>query len=129
MAYILIIDDEEIVRTMLCQTLKHYGYEVASAANGKKGLEMYHTKPADLVITDIFMPQKEGISTIIELKKEFPNAKIIAMSGGGAHGYYEALDYARVLGAECVLAKPFSQEELMEAIKKLLPGNPPKAAE
>ena len=119
MARILIIDDDVQILKMLRKTLEHEGHEVIDAANGNKGLRLYREDPTDLIITDIIMPEKEGIETIVELRREFPEVKIIAMSGGG-HGEAESyLHMAKGLGAQRTLTKPFGMEELLEAIRAL----------
>jgi YesN/AraC family two-component response regulator len=92
MARILIIDDESQIRSMLRLMLERVGYEVVEAPDGIEGIRKYREKPADLIITDLIMPNKDGIGMIIDLKKEFPEVKIIAMSGGGVNrpeGYLE----------------------------------------
>ena len=83
MERILIIDDEQQIRSMLRLMLEREGYEVVEAPDGIEGIRVYRRKPADLIITDLIMPNKDGIGMIIELRKEFPDVKIIAMSGGG----------------------------------------------
>jgi len=83
MARILVIDDDIQILEMLGQTLEREGYEVVDALDGKEGMRLYREAPTDLVITDIVMPEKEGVETIMELKRDFPDVKIIAMSGGG----------------------------------------------
>lgn len=120
MKRILIIDDDTQFRQMLRQTLERAGYEIVEAADGNKGIKLFRQSPTDLVITDIIMPEKEGIETIVELKREFPDVKIIAISGGGrikAEGY---LNSAKGLKVERTFEKPFDKEELLEAIQELL---------
>jgi len=119
MARILIIDDDVQILKMLRKTLEHEGHEVVDAADGNKGLRLYRENPTDLVITDIIMPNKEGIETIGALRREFPEAKIIAMSGGGQIEAEEYLHMAKLLGAQRTLTKPFQNEELLEAIGAL----------
>jgi len=82
MARILVIDDDADTRAMLEQILKAAGYEVILAADGREGVERHSTSPADLVITDIYMPKQDGLETIQELRSCFPTVAIIAMSGG-----------------------------------------------
>jgi CheY-like chemotaxis protein len=116
---------------MLGRTLTHFGHVVIEARNGKEGLDRFHATGADLVITDIVMPEKEGFEVLIELRKAQPPVKVIAMSGGGRQNPADVLRIARHLGAAKVLGKPFSNEELMNAIDDLLPkpgGNPLKLA-
>jgi DNA-binding response OmpR family regulator len=123
MARILLIDDDDDVRTMLRLTLTHFGHTVIEADNGRKGLELFEHAHADLVITDIVMPEKEGIQVLIELRdKQVPPVKIIAISGGGRQNATDYLRLARLMGAAKVLAKPFSNEVLIAAINELLPG-------
>jgi YesN/AraC family two-component response regulator len=83
MANILIIDDDQQILNMLSQILKRAGYGVVEALDGKQGLKLYRENPTDLIITDIIMPEKEGLETIMELQRDFPDVKIIAISGGG----------------------------------------------
>lgn len=120
MASILIIDDEEQMRTALCSLLEGSGYEVISASDGKEGLKLYHEKPTDLIITDLIMPEKEGIETIMELKRISPDVKIIAISGGGHNDPEDYLPLAKQLGAQRTIAKPFGGEELLKAVRELL---------
>ncbi|HCS12689.1 MAG: response regulator [Zetaproteobacteria bacterium CG06_land_8_20_14_3_00_59_53] len=121
MARILIIDDEELFRQMLKQMLESAGHEVAEAADGEQGLTLFREQPADLVITDIFMPEKEGIATIHELKEEFPALKLIAVTGGGyKRRGFEYLEFAEKIGADRVLHKPFERQELLDAVEVLL---------
>ena len=119
-ARVLLIDDNESLRTSLRRTLVQAGHEVKEAPNGDAALREYRREPPDLVITDIVMPEKEGIATIRELRKLDPNAKIIAISGaaGGRDGQY--LTLARRLGATRTLAKPFSREEVLTAVAEVL---------
>jgi DNA-binding response OmpR family regulator len=125
MAHILLIDDDELFRPMLRENLEEMGYMVTEARNGKEGLDKYASAPTDLVLTDLIMPEKEGIETIIELRKKWPGVKIIAMSGGGRVSAANYLKTAQRLGAECILSKPFSIDELDAAISKLLPKTGP----
>ena len=92
MATILIIDDEEIIRVLLRFALEAAGYEVTEAANGRQGLELYRNRPADLIITDIVMPEMNGLDMVLELTREFLHAKVIAISGAG--GEKNVLDVA-----------------------------------
>ncbi len=116
---ILLIDDEKPFRAVIKQVLSKAGYEVVEAANGVEGINRFNEKPADMIITDIIMPEKEGIETIIELKKAHPRLKLIAMSGGGWYGTDIDFDMAKRLGAR-TLDKPFALHELLELIDELL---------
>ena len=116
---ILLIDDEKPFRAVIKQVLSKAGYEVVEAANGAEGINRFNDKPADMIITDIIMPEKEGIETIIELKKAHPRLKLIAMSGGGWYGTDIDFDMAQKLGAR-TLDKPFALQELLDLINELL---------
>ena len=120
MARILIMDDDEQVLAMLEQTLERKGYEVETAINGKEGLKRHRENPADLIITDLVMPEKEGMETIRELLKDSPDVKIIAISGGGRVDPMGYLGTAKLLGAQCVFAKPVDRKVLLDAIRELL---------
>lgn len=122
MALILIIDDDLKIREVLRQILEHAGYEVMEAPDGKEGIRLYRERQAELVITDIIMPKKEGLETITDLRIEFPEVKIIAISGGGLIGPETYLELAEVFGANRLLTKPFGHEELLEAVQDLLVG-------
>jgi len=119
-ARILVIDDEEEVRDIIKQMLELEGYEVITAVDGNQGIKLFKQEPADLVITDIIMPDKEGIETIIELRNQFPDVKIISISGGGRIGPHDYLNMAKKLGAERSFTKPFERKKLLKAIEELL---------
>ena len=123
MARILVIDDEPDMRVLLEQTLKAAGHEVILAADGREGVERYCTRPADLVITDLHMPNQEGLETIAELRRRFPEVAIIAMSGKAAA--LTMLSIAQKFGAIGILHKPFLTEELIAAVGKALGGKSP----
>jgi DNA-binding NtrC family response regulator len=120
MARILIIDDESQIRSMLRLMLERVGYEIAEAPDGIEGIRQYRENPADLIITDLIMPNKDGIGMIIDLKKEFPKVKIIAMSGGGVNRPEGYLDGAKKLGATRTLTKPIDRDEMLKAVKDTL---------
>lgn len=121
MSRILVIDDDDDVRGVVVESLKTAGHEVFSASNGAEGLAFQEKHGADLVITDLIMPEMEGIETIRAFHGAFPAVGIIAMSGGGrsldARSY---LSVARELGADIVLPKPFGAQALIDAVHKLL---------
>jgi CheY-like chemotaxis protein len=122
MARILVIDDEPSILLMIKKMLEKAGHEVEMALNGKEGMQLFEKNKADLLITDIIMPEKEGLETIVEMRKNYPDLKIIAISGGGrisADGY---LPGAKLLGANMVFQKPLVQKELLEAVSFLLKG-------
>lgn len=120
MAAILIIDDEELVRYSVRKVLDRLGHEITEAENGAEGLALINQQPFDLIITDIIMPEKEGIETITELRRTHPNLKIIVISGGGRTGKKDYLRMASRLGARHTLAKPFRAEALIEAVDDCL---------
>jgi len=120
MARILIIDDDDLFRTMLRKMLEYEGYDVIDAQDGNVGMRLYRKEPADLVITDILMPEKEGIEIIRELRSDFSEVKIIAISGGGSVGINNYLDIAKMLGAQFTFEKPFRREEFLEAVRESL---------
>lgn len=120
MARILVIDDDEQVLNMLYESLTREGYDVFTASNGEQGLKLFRQEPVDLIITDIIMPEKEGIETIIELRQDFPDVKIIAMSGGGRIGTKDYLHLAKIFGVQRTFPKPVAREQLLDAIKELL---------
>jgi CheY-like chemotaxis protein len=119
MSRILVIDDEDPVRAMLCMILGRLGHSVIEASNGKEGLDLFHKHLPDLVITDIVMPEKEGLEVVMTLKQSHPNVKIIAISGGGRQGAGDNLRMAKFLGATLVLPKPMSFEQLTGALDAL----------
>lgn len=121
MARILLIDDDHSVRTMLRLTLIHFGHTVIEARDGKEGLRLFPSANADLLITDIVMPEKEGLEVLMELRKVKPPVKIIAISGGGrTSGATSYLHLAKLMGAAKVLEKPFANDVLIAAIDELL---------
>ena len=121
MARILIIDDDDQFRAMVRTILEKSGYnDIEEAANGSIGMKLFRQCPFDLVITDIIMPDKEGIEMITELNRDYPRIKIIAMSGGGRIGPQGYLEMAKYLGANRALAKPFKHSDLIDAVQELL---------
>jgi two-component system, chemotaxis family, chemotaxis protein CheY len=124
MAHILLIEDDDALRTVLCLSLTNMGHQVVEARNGKEALRLFRSEPPDFVITDLIMPEKEGLETIGELRRLQPKVKIIAMSGAGRGGPLDYLKVARQMGAARTLAKPFSVDALAAAIAELN-GSPP----
>jgi len=120
MARILVVDDEEIIRFTLRQILEKAGHEVLEAANGQDALDSYEEHRVDLVITDIIMPEKEGIETIVELRQRQPDLRIIAVSGGGRTRTLDYLEIAERLGADGALAKPLNRQAVIDAVDKAL---------
>ncbi len=120
MKQILIIDDEPQILSLLKKMLEREGFNVIVASDGKEGMKLFEKIPADLVITDIIMPKKEGIEIIMEFKKSNPNIPIIAMSGGGRNTPDAYLGAAKLLGAYEIFEKPIKKEELLNAVNKAL---------
>ena len=120
MARVLLIDDEEYVRMTLTQALEDDGHEVLVAINGQDGVNRYKTERPDLVITDVLMPEKEGIETVLELRKLDPDAKIIVISGGGRINNLDFLEVARKFGASAALKKPFPIDEFSRIVAECL---------
>ena len=121
MADILVIEDNEAVRTLIAQFLAKAGHEVRQASNGSDGIAKFRARPPALVVTDIFMPVKEGIETIRELRQSAPELPIIAVSGDvQSEGLF--LKAAIALGATTALAKPFTRNEFLAAVEDCLAG-------
>ena len=130
MASILIIDDEEYIRDALQLVLESAGYDVSVAANGNDAIELQRRIPSDLIISDIIMPEKDGVSVIKEMRQEFPGIRIIAISGGGgidqtayrpeAISTTAYLAAAKQAGADHIFTKHFEREDLLQAVDKLL---------
>lgn len=129
MASILLIDDDDDLRTIVAMMLGTKGHQVRQAADGSEGIKQYRKCPADVVITDLVMPEQEGLAVIMELRKINPHVRIIAISGGIAFDPRLYLSMARKLGADHVLRKPFLPDELNAIVEGLLPpvapGTPP----
>jgi DNA-binding response OmpR family regulator len=120
MKHILVVDDDVGIRDLLTAMLEREGYEVSAAADGKEAIRLFRRNPAELIITDIIMPEQEGLKTISDLRRAHPEVRIIAISGGGQYGLGEYLDVATALGADQTFAKPFDRLELVKAVRKLL---------
>lgn len=125
MARVLLIEDEEMVRFSLRAVLESDGHEVVEASDGDEGVAQFKklaktTRPTDIVVTDILMPKKHGYDTISEIREVSPDMKIIAISGGGDVNPKVFLEMSDFLGADCVLAKPFSSAELLTAVRECL---------
>jgi len=116
---VLVIDDNPDVRSTLQWLLESEGFVVLLAANGAEGLKVQRRRPADVVVTDIFMPEQDGIETIWQFRQEFPHVPIIVMSGGSSIGGSDYAVVARELGAKKVLRKPFDPRELIELVQQI----------
>jgi CheY-like chemotaxis protein len=120
MARILVLDDEPSILLMIKKMLEKAGHEVETALNGREGMELFEKNRPDLLITDIIMPEKEGLETIFELRRKYPELKIIAISGGGRIDPYGYLPGAKLFGANMVFQKPLVQKEFIQAVSMLL---------
>lgn len=120
MARILVIDDDPDVRRSLRKILTRAGYDVVEAADGTAGVALQHKEPADVIITDIFMPGLDGLQTMRQLKKEGSLVKVIAVSGGDRTGTIDLKEHAKLLGAFKVLPKPFEMQDVLNAVKEAL---------
>lgn len=123
MTKVLVIDDDPACRDLVRNILHREGFEVSVATDGNDGMRVFFEVQPDVVITDLIMPDKEGIETIIELRKKSPELIIIAMSGGGRDDSRDYLPAAKSLGANATLYKPFESEELVNAINQLVGGD------
>jgi two-component system, chemotaxis family, chemotaxis protein CheY len=119
MALVLIIDDEPGMRRTMRRFLKDAGHTVLEAPSGSIGLRLFEEAAPDLVILDLFMPEKEGIQTMREMREVRPDAKIIAISGGGRYGL-NLLDGLEQLGATDTLAKPFRKDTFLSSVERAL---------
>ncbi len=117
---ILIIDDDALMRLALAKILLSAGYDVEQAGDGDEGLRLQRSQSFDLIITDLIMPDKEGIQIIRELRKEDSAIRIIAMSAGGRGGATDYLKWARLMGAKQCLSKPIKREDLLDAVTSVL---------
>lgn len=120
---ILVIDDDAAVRKVIVSAFGRVGCETRSAPDGRAGMKLFSAEPADLVVTDILMPNQEGIETILALKRSPHPPKVIAISGGGSLGGQDFLKWARSLGADATLSKPFRSSELIHIARALLAGS------
>ena len=121
---LLVADDSADMRESLRLVLERAGYEVVLAPDGLRALEMQRLCPAEVLITDIFMPERDGLETITSFRREFPQTRIIAMSGGGVRVGNRYLDTAAIAGADAMLRKPFDPKSLLQALRDLAPGPP-----
>ena len=125
MSSILVVDDEDQIRRLICETLERAGYHVTEARDGKEALALYRLAPADLVIMDILMPDQDGLETTVALRRESPDVKIIVITGGNDMiGILNYLDVAKMLGAHSTLQKPFEMKTLLETIQAELQARP-----
>lgn len=123
-AQILLVDDEDMVRVQIRSSLELEGHEAREASNGREAIEMLDGYKPDLMITDILMPEKEGIETIMEVRQKYADIKIIAISGGVRTESMDFLKIAKRLGADLALPKPFGRQQLLTLVNQLLDGKP-----
>jgi len=116
MATVLVTDDEYTVRYALRTVLKRAGHIVLEACDGAEALNVLKNHAVDVVILDMIMPNKEGVETTIEIQQTYPSVKIVAISGGGRTRNLDFLAMAQTYGAQTVLSKPFTNEQLLESI-------------
>ena len=122
-ARILVVDDNASVRRSLAALLTRAGHDVIQAANGSEASRVWREVELDLIILDLFMPEKDGIETMVELRAFVPGIPIIVMSGGGGDGSrLDMLNAAELLGASLSIEKPFTLAEMLEAVRKALPA-------
>ncbi len=120
MGRILVIDDDPAMRGSMRRILERDGHDVREAGDGAEGLRLFRAEPADVVVTDVLMPGKEGMETIVELREEAPDVRILVVSGGGTMLGESTLSDAQALGADASLAKPFTVDQLRSAVAVLL---------
>ena len=115
---VLVIDDDEAVRSSLEMLLEAYDYEVVLARDGRQGLAAFRANSPDVVLVDLMMPVQDGIETIVQIRREWPDAYIVAMSGGARIGNWDGLAVARELGADHAIEKPFEADELLAILRE-----------
>jgi two-component system, chemotaxis family, chemotaxis protein CheY len=118
---VLVVDDRYEIRATIQELLERSGYDVLLARNGQEAIEQYRCNRPDVVLLDMFMPVMNGFDALFLLRQEFPDAKVIAVSGGGSNMGSDALEEARNLGAQMTLLKPIVRDQLLAAISELLP--------
>jgi CheY-like chemotaxis protein len=120
MPKVLFVDDDPAVRALVRQMLERVGYEVEVAGDGAAAVSAFRSRPADVVVCDLFMPEMNGIEVMTELAREFMGVRVVAVSGGGFEGRVDLLPAARLLGARAVLKKPFDRDTLVRAVRDAL---------
>lgn len=127
MARILVVDDEEVVRSLLKTILKHDGHEVVEAGDGTEAVEIHKNEPADLVMVDLVMPRKHGLDTILEMREHHPETRFIVMTGA-LPSLLDSENMATMLGDALTLAKPMTPPDLLRAVHKALASAEPAEA-
>ncbi|HEX2646278.1 MAG TPA: response regulator [Candidatus Dormibacteraeota bacterium] len=127
MARILLIDDDDAVRRVMRSVLERKGHEVLEANNGKAGVQLLAEHAVDLVITDIFMPEQDGVETVRQMRIAFPQVKVIVASGGDSTGRLSLLTGAELFGATASLSKPLRPADLLAAVQAALESAEPSS--
>ncbi len=122
MAHILVIDDDPVVRRVMTLALEEAGHTVLRCENGRKAIDFLAHGPADLLITDVIMPEMDGLETVRAARRLQPDLPILAISGGGSFDPKDYLGIAQAFGATAILAKPFRPAELLDKVQRLLAG-------
>lgn len=117
---VVVIDDEAALRKALCDALEIGGFDAVGVPNGLAAFDEVKRRPTDVVVTDIFMPEQDGVEIIIRLRQEFPKLKILAISGGGTSKRFEFLDAAATFGADMTLHKPFQMKNFINLVRRLV---------
>ena len=120
MTRVLVVDDEPSICSFLRRVLESAGYEVFEASNGAEGLQLFKERPADLVLSDIYMPGMDGAEMIDRFRVDFPGTPVVAMSGGGWQDKREVLDFVGWPGDVRTIQKPFSRDEILEMVEEVL---------
>jgi CheY-like chemotaxis protein len=120
MAHVLIVDDEAPLRDVLRRSLERGGHSVVEAGNGKAALQVLSSDPVDLVISDVHMPEMDGLEFLMQMRREHPGLPIITVTAGGSMSQDDVLTTASMLGAVAVLGKPFSPQEVLETVSQVL---------
>ena len=117
---VLVVDDDPLVHMITSEILVPAGFQLVHAEDGEQALTLMQAAPAQVVVLDMLMPNKEGLETIVELRGHWPLTKVVAISGGGRIAAAELLDWARVAGADATLTKPLDRDRLLSAIQSVL---------
>ena len=125
MARILVIDDQYFVRDVVRRILESAGHRVLTARDGEEGVRALRREPIDLLVCDIFMPEKDGLEVIREVRREHTGVRIVAMSGGSFDGKLDVLPVTHELGADAALRKPFTADKLCSVVDEVLHRPPP----
>jgi CheY-like chemotaxis protein len=122
MAHVLVVDDDELVRSTIRASLARAGHDVIEARDGQEAVDILARGPVDVVVSDIIMPEIDGIGLLLQLRRQQPRLRVIVISGGGRTQNVDFLRMATALGADLALAKPFTPEDLQRAVQSVLEG-------